>query len=196
MLSTTTSQNISLSLLKKAFFSRRTSANCFYPLSLVIINIPPISQELTKSDSYQSNILSSLMNLLKDYTRKSDIKKCICKGKIALFLPNALESIAKSLKDGPVAIYEVSDDPRIQYPEEAVKEGIASILSVPIYVKGEIIGNMRVYTSEPWEFTLEGVNFIQAIAEISGILIDMCRLIEGQNEIIDILTKMRESVPL
>lgn len=109
---------------------------------------------------------------------------------------SALESIAESLKEGPIAIYEVSDDPRIQYPEAAVKEGIASILSVPMYVKGEVIGNMRVYTSEPWEFTLEDVNFVQAIAEISGILIDMCRLIEGQNEIIDILTKMRESLPL
>ena len=109
---------------------------------------------------------------------------------------SALKSITASLKEGPTAIYDVSDDPRIQYPEEAVKEGIASILSVPIHVKGEVIGNLRIYTSEPWEFTLEDVNFIQAIAEISGILIDMYRLYEGQNEIINILTKMRESLPL
>jgi len=47
---------------------------------------------------------------------------------------SALHSIAESLKDGPVAIYDVMDDPRIQYPQEARKEGISSILSVPIIV--------------------------------------------------------------
>jgi len=109
---------------------------------------------------------------------------------------SALESITESLQEGPVAIYDVTDDPRIQYPEAAKKEGIASILSVPIYVRGEIIGNMRVYTSQLGEFTLDDVNFVQALAQISGIIIDMCRLYEGQNEMIDILTKMKESMPL
>ena len=109
---------------------------------------------------------------------------------------SALQSIAASLQDGPVAIYDIEDDPRIQYPDAAKKEKIASILSVPIYVRGEVIGAMRVYTSEPWEFTLEDVNFVQALAQVSGILIDMCRLYEGQNEMIDILTTMRETMPL
>ena len=53
---------------------------------------------------------------------------------------SALHSIAASLKDGPVAVYDVSDDPRIQYPEAAQKEGIASILSVPIFVGDERLG--------------------------------------------------------
>ena len=37
---------------------------------------------------------------------------------------SSTRSIANSLKDGPVAIYDVTDDPRIQYPEEARREGI------------------------------------------------------------------------
>ena len=41
---------------------------------------------------------------------------------------SALESISESLEEGPVAIDDVSEDPRIQYPEAAKKEGIASIL--------------------------------------------------------------------
>lgn len=108
---------------------------------------------------------------------------------------SALKSIADSLRDGPVAIYDVTDDPRIQYPEAAKKEGIASILSVPIHVRGEIVGAMRVYTSTPWEFTLEDVNFVQSLAQIAGMVIDMCRLYEGQNQMIDILTRMREVMP-
>ena len=109
---------------------------------------------------------------------------------------SALKSIAESLKDGPVAIYDIADDPRIQYPEAAMKEGISSILSVPIYAMGEIIGAMRVYTGEPWEFTMDDVNFVQALAQIAGVLIDMCRLYDGQNQVIDVLMKMRESIPM
>jgi signal transduction protein with GAF and PtsI domain len=45
---------------------------------------------------------------------------------------SALKSIADSLKEGPVAVFDVGDDPRIQYPEAAHKEGISSILSVPV----------------------------------------------------------------
>ena len=65
-------------------------------------------------------------------------------------------------------------------------------MSVPIYVRGVVIGAMRVYTSEHWEFTLEDVNFVQALAEISGTVIDLTRLIQGQNEYIDILESLKE----
>lgn len=106
---------------------------------------------------------------------------------------SSVHSISDSLTEGPVAIYDVSDDPRIQYPEAAQEEGVASILSVPMYVRGEIIGAMRVYTEELWEATLQDVNFVQALAQIAGILIDMSRLIQGQEEYIDVLTTMQEA---
>ena len=109
---------------------------------------------------------------------------------------SALRSIADSLKDGPVAVYDVSDDPRIQYPEAAKKEGIASILSAPIMVGDDIIGTIRVYTAEKWEFTLDDVNFVQALAQIAGVLIEMSRLYKGQNEYIDVLTTICESPSL
>ena len=106
---------------------------------------------------------------------------------------SSVHSIGESLRDGPVAIYDVSDDPRIQYPEAAKKEGIASILSVPILIGGNVIGAMRVYTAEPWECTLEDVNFVQALAQMSGMLIEMCRLYQGQKEYIDVLTTMKDA---
>ncbi len=109
----------------------------------------------------------------------------------ASFGISALESIADSLKEGPVAIYDVSDDPRIQYPEEARKEGIASILSVPIVVAANLIGALRIYTSEPWEFTLEDVNFAQAMALVTGMAIEMARHYKGLTDSIEILKAMR-----
>jgi len=103
---------------------------------------------------------------------------------------SALRSIADSLKDGPVAVYDVSDDPRIQYPEAAKIEGIASILSVPIMIGDEAIGAIRAYTAEKWEFTLDDVNFVQALAQIAGIMIEMTRLYQGQSEHIEALATM------
>ncbi len=105
---------------------------------------------------------------------------------------SALRSIAQSLGEGPVAIYDVMDDPRIQYPEEAQKEGIASILSVPIVVGGSLMGAMRVYTSEQWEFTLEDVNFVQALAQLAGMAIGMARYTRGLKSSIEVLKTMRE----
>ena len=105
---------------------------------------------------------------------------------------SALHSIAQSLEDGPVAISDVTDDPRIQYPEAAKKEGIASILSVPIVAGGDTIGALRVYTSEPWEFTLEDVNFVQAMAYMVGMAINAARYVKGLKDSIEILKTLRD----
>jgi GAF domain-containing protein len=105
---------------------------------------------------------------------------------------SALRSIALSLEEGPVAIYDVSDDPRIQYPDAAKKEGITSILSVPIVVAGRLIGALRIYTAGHWEFTLEDVNFVQAMAQIAGMSIEMARQYKGLKDSIEILKTMRD----
>ncbi len=106
---------------------------------------------------------------------------------------SALRSIAASLQDAqPVAIFDIADDPRIQYPDAAIKEGIASILSVPIIIGEKLIGCLRVYTAEPWEFTLNDVNFVQAVAQIVGMGLEMCRVNKGLKDSIDILKTMRD----
>jgi len=106
---------------------------------------------------------------------------------------SSLRSIASSLQDGqPVAIFDVADDPRIQYPEAAIKENIASILSVPIIIGEKLVGCMRVYTGSPWEFTLNDVNFVQAVAQVVGMGLEMCRVNKGLKDSIDILKTMRD----
>lgn len=106
---------------------------------------------------------------------------------------SAIASIASSLQEGqPVAIYDVSDDPRIQYPEEAQQEGISSILSAPIVIGEKLVGCLRIYTSDPWEFTLNDVNFVQAVAQVVGMAMELCRVNKGLKESIDILKTMRD----
>lgn len=105
---------------------------------------------------------------------------------------SSIRSISTSLTEGPVAIYDVADDPRIQYPEKAKNEGISSILSVPIIVRENPLGALRVYSAEPWEATLEDVNFVQAVALIAGMALEMSRMYTGLKESIDILKAKRD----
>ena len=44
--------------------------------------------------------------------------------------------LAEVLKGNPVAVEDVSSDPRVQYREQAVREGITSMLSVPVILRG------------------------------------------------------------
>ena len=98
----------------------------------------------------------------------------------------------KEAKDAvPIAIYDVMDDPRIEYPEEARKEGIASLLGVPIISHDKIIGALRLYSEKPWEFSLNDITLIQAVALICGMAMDMCRMYKGYKSSIEMLKNMR-----
>jgi signal transduction protein with GAF and PtsI domain len=105
---------------------------------------------------------------------------------------SAVDSIAQSLEGSPVAITNVMDDPRIQYPEEAKKEGIASILSVPVEAGGHILGSLRVYTAKRWDFTLNDVNFVQAMACMAGLAIVMARQYKGMKDSLEFLKSQRD----
>jgi len=107
---------------------------------------------------------------------------------------SAKKSIADSLSDGPVAIFDVEDDPRLQYPEEAKKEGIKSILSVPLVLRGRPLGVLRFYTAEPWEFTSQDLIFAQALAEIIALVIDNLRMYKGLKSSIEVLKVMRPAI--
>jgi GAF domain-containing protein len=89
---------------------------------------------------------------------------------------DADKSIKASLEGKMTLIYDVTKESGIQYPEEAEKEGIASILSVPISIKDEIIGAIRIYTSQPYKFSEHESEFISGLAEMSGIAIDNARM--------------------
>ncbi len=102
-----------------------------------------------------------------------------------------MQTIREAKDAVPVAIYDVMDDPRIQYPEEAKKEGIVSLLGVPIISHDKIIGALRVYTTEHWEFSYADITLVQAVALICGMAMDMCRMYKGYKTSIEILKDMR-----
>ncbi len=104
-----------------------------------------------------------------------------------------MQAIKEASDAVPIAIYDIMDDPRIEYPKEAKKEGIASLLGVPIISHNKVIGALRVYTSTPWECSQSDITVIQAVALICGMAMDMCRMHKGYKTSIEILKSMRDS---
>jgi signal transduction protein with GAF and PtsI domain len=86
------------------------------------------------------------------------------------------KSITEAMMGKAVSIYDVASDPRATYPKEAEEEGIRSILSVPIALKGNVIGVMRIYTSEPRDFTDDEITFISSLAEQAALAMENARL--------------------
>ena len=91
---------------------------------------------------------------------------------------SADKSISDTLKGKPVVIEDASSDPRVQYPREARQEGIASVASVPIILRGKVVGVLRLYTSVPCRFSKDDIDFLSAIAMQSGIVIENAKMYE------------------
>lgn len=88
------------------------------------------------------------------------------------------QSISDTLLGKPVIIENAGSDPRVQYPREAKKEGIASIASFPIILKERVIGVLRLYTSVPCLFSQDDINFLSAVAMQSGMAIENAKMYE------------------
>ncbi len=102
-----------------------------------------------------------------------------------------MQTIREAKDAVPIAIYDVMDDPRIEYPHEAKQEGISSLLGVPIISQNNLIGALRVYTAGPWEFSTSDITLVQAVAMICGMAMEMCRMYKGYKTSIEILKNMR-----
>ncbi len=85
------------------------------------------------------------------------------------------DSIFKVLKGEPVSIYDAPNDPRVDYHEAIDQEGIKSILAIPISNEHEIIGVLRLLTSEHHSFTAVETNFAVTVAEEGGNAIQKAR---------------------
>lgn len=86
---------------------------------------------------------------------------------------------SEALRGAPVIIPDVSEDSRFQYKEAARREGIVSVLCVPLEVHGRAIGVMRVYTSEQCTFHEDDIQFLTVLASLSALAIENASLYES-----------------
>lgn len=78
----------------------------------------------------------------------------------------------EALSGKVVYVRDAAADPRIQYPEFIVREGIGSMIVAPILGRSGPLGVLRVYSSRPDGFAQDAAAFAQAIARQGAVAIE------------------------
>jgi signal transduction histidine kinase len=78
----------------------------------------------------------------------------------------------------PSQVENVQTSPQYQHPEIARREGLISLLSVPLVFNEQCLGTLNVYTDTPHAFSNEEVSTLTALSELSALAIEKARLYE------------------
>ena len=93
----------------------------------------------------------------------------------------------------PLQVENVQTSSRYQNIDVARREGLVSLLSVPLMFAGQVTGALNVYTGRPYNFSNEEVRILSALAELSGIAIEKARLYERT---VDVEEQLRQNEKL
>ncbi|MGA2584793.1 MAG: SpoIIE family protein phosphatase [Tepidisphaeraceae bacterium] len=112
-------------------------------------------------------VIKAVHNLSREYLDKGPITLSI----------SQIDQVALS-PQGYEFVKNLSTDPRTQYPEEAKREGIVSMLSVGMRYKGKAIGVLRVYTHQERRYSQIQIDLLKAVAAQAAAAIENTRLAE------------------
>ena len=91
---------------------------------------------------------------------------------------HAVKISPQLLQDGYIYFQDATTDKRLMNHEAKKAEGIGSILTVPVMVKGKMLGILSLYTKEIRKFTKDEIDFLTILAEQGGIAIENAQLIK------------------
>jgi len=74
-------------------------------------------------------------------------------------------------KGGFLAVKDATTDPRVENHDIKKREGIASMLVVPVIAAGEPLGILALYTAEPRDFSSDEIDFLRGLADHGGLAI-------------------------
>ncbi len=104
---------------------------------------------------------------------------------------SALGAVVRRRK--PLQIEDVQTSSRYQSVEVARKEGLMSLLSVPLLFADQAIGALNIYTGHPYSFSNEEIRILSALAGLSAIAIEKARLYE---RVVDVEEQLRQNEKL
>jgi len=77
----------------------------------------------------------------------------------------------------PIAIKDVTKEKEYKHKDIAKREGLCSLLCVPLAVKSKVIGVINCYTSKPHEFSETEINILTSVANQAAVAIENAELI-------------------
>jgi len=90
----------------------------------------------------------------------------------------------------PIAIADVTKSDMLQYPEQAVQEGIMAIVSAPILFSGRVIGLLRLYHHETWDITEDDLDALSVLSEIIGMAMMYSRIRSALHSVKDTVSEV------
>jgi sigma-B regulation protein RsbU (phosphoserine phosphatase) len=111
-------------------------------------------------------VIKAVFNLSQQYLNKGPVRMST----------SAIDNIALS-PAGAEYVRDMTSDPRVQYPQESRREGVASMLSVGMRYKGRPIGVLRVYTEKEQSFSQLKIDLLKAVAAQAAAAIENARLL-------------------
>jgi sigma-B regulation protein RsbU (phosphoserine phosphatase) len=151
-----------------------------------------------------------LDNIVRTMARAMHVKACTIRllneGQDELVVKATYGLSSAYLRKGPVLVYEnpndmaaltgevvhiedMRTDPWVRYPEEARREGLVSSLAVGLLARGQALGTLHIYTSEPHRFTDEEARLFRSVADQAALTIHNARLVE---EIVRVRAQQRD----
>ncbi|MEW6570427.1 MAG: GAF domain-containing protein [Nitrospirota bacterium] len=102
----------------------------------------------------------------------------------------------KILKGKAVSTKDITKERHVLYLEQAKKEGIKSVLSVPLLSENRPLGIIRVYTSVPHDYTKEEIETLKSFASIGGVLVERARIWEEMEALMRIAQSINSTLSL
>lgn len=136
--------------------------------------IVTVTAEVTNSKICSLMLLDSKTQILKLKTTQSMSEAYNKKPSLRLG-----EGIAGkvALSGEPLIVKDVKKDPQYRNIDIAKKEGLCSLLCVPLKVKDRVIGVLNLYTSRPHTFTRTEIGVLTAVANQAAIVIENAQLL-------------------
>jgi signal transduction protein with GAF and PtsI domain len=109
-------------------------------------------------------VISATQSLSNDYINKPSIKiGQSISGKVVI-------------EKKPITVLNVTKEPGYMYPGVAKKEGIVSLLSVPMMIKDRVVGVINSYTKSEHVYKKEEIDILQAVANQAAVAIENTNL--------------------
>lgn len=77
----------------------------------------------------------------------------------------------------PITVKDVTKEKEYKHKDIAKRQGLVSLLSVPMAVKGKVIGVINCYTSRPHDFSETEIEILTTIANQAAVAIENTELI-------------------
>ena len=102
-------------------------------------------------------------------------------------------SITNVDKMKAAVVRDVKQSDLLQYPEDAIEEGIGAIVAVPVTFSGRMIGVLRLYHSTVWDISDRDLDSLFVLTEIIGLAMMYARMHNAISDVKDIVGDVHDA---